>query len=227
MFLFWRIHMIKRSTLVALALLFCSVFARAQDDDNMQVDSVHQETRVENEDGSQVRTHKSGRPRSRSGDLRVGEIQSGDVERIRTRVQSLSLWSVSLGPAYLSKFENNNMFYSLGIAHHWDVSEQAEVRLRFNGAAASKDSGYYLGAGIGGAYFFSTTNISPLLGAEFGVGTAGAHDMDTQSGFGGGVFGGVRFFRTATTQLEVLAFYNTIFAKENPGLWGVQLALLY
>jgi len=48
-----------------------------------------------------------------------------------------------------------------------------------------------------------------------------------EGGFAGKINGGVRFFRTSDTQMEVLATYMGVFSAHNPGVYGVEIRVLF
>lgn len=158
---------------------------------------------------------------------RVGEISREEQERVRTRVNTLDLTSVSFGPAWASDVNNDNLFYALHLGRNWEVSTNAEIRLSLDGAFASKNEGTWLSATVGAGYMFSVEDISPIAGAEFGYGYAHADGRTDPSGFVIGGFLGMRFFRTATAQMSLEGFFQTILHDENAMLSGVRLGVLF
>lgn len=158
---------------------------------------------------------------------RVGEITPEDQERVRTRVNTLDLTSVAFGPAWASDINNDDLFYVLHIGRNWEVSTNAEIRLNFDGAFASKNEGNWLSGTIGAGWLASVEDISPVLGAEFGYGYAHADGLTDPSGFVFGGFAGVRFFRTATAQMSLEGYFQTILKNENPVLSGIRIGILF
>lgn len=158
---------------------------------------------------------------------RVGEISWEDQERVRTRVNTLDLTSVSFGPAWASDVNNDDLFYALHLGRNWEVSPNAEIRLSLDGALASKNEGSWLSATVGAGYLFSVENISPIVGAEFGYGYAHADGRDDPNGFVIGGFLGMRFFRSATAQMSLEGFFQTILHDENAVLSGLRVGILF
>lgn len=165
-------------------------------------------------------------PNSQVEDLRVGNIPSDKREKIKSRVESLSFKTFGFGPAWIPSGSNKKMFYGVNYGYNWDVSEHGEIRAGFFGSAPSEGSGYFVSGGIGGSFFFSTSNISPILGGEFGIGAM--KDGDTSySGFAYEAHGGLRFFRTSNTQLSLEAFYRNIAKTGSPGMSGLSFSILF
>ncbi len=165
--------------------------------------------------------------RSPSQAPRVGEITPEEQERVRTRVNTLDMTSVAFGPGWASDINNDNMFYVLHIGRNWEVSTNAEIRLNFDGAFASKNEGNWLSGTVGAGWLASVEDVSPVLGAEFGYGYAHADRMTDPSGFVLGGFAGVRFFRSATAQMSLEGYFQTFLKNENPILTGIRLGILF
>lgn len=165
--------------------------------------------------------------RSPSQTPRVGEIGPEDQERVRARVNTLDLTSVSFGPGWASDINNDDLFYALHVGRNWEVSTKAEIRLNFDGAWASKNEGTWLSGTVGAGWLVTVEDISPVLGAEFGYGYAHADGLPDPSGFVIGGFAGVRFFRTATAQMSLEGYFQTILENENPVLTGIRVGILF
>jgi hypothetical protein len=166
-------------------------------------------------------------PRQKS--LRVGEINEGDTRKVETRVKSLRLTSVGLGPFGSNQVDGKPLHYGGSVYKHFEAGVNGEILLGAFGAFSSESS--FLFAGIGGSYLFSTEDISPILGGEFGLGAAHynrpSDSSVTEGGFAAKLDGGVRFFRTSDTQMEVLASYTGLFSTHNPGVYGVEVRVLF
>lgn len=158
---------------------------------------------------------------------RVGEISSEDQERVRTRVNTLNLSSISFGPGWASDINNDDLFYVVHLGRNWEVSTNAEIRLNFDGAFASKNEGNWLSGTIGAGWLMSVEDISPVIGAEFGYGYAHADALPDPAGFVLGGFAGVRFFRSATAQMSLEAYFQTILKNDNPVLSGLRIGILF
>ena len=158
---------------------------------------------------------------------RVGEITPEDQHRVATRVEALRLTSISFGPAFGSDMNNEKMFYSLHLGSHWEVTTHAEIRLNADAALASKDEGKWLSASVGGGWLIFTDDFSPVIGAEFGYGYAHIDRISDPSGFMVGGFAGVRMFRTATAQMSIEYYIQTIMDGVNPIMNGLRIGILF
>ncbi len=187
-------------TWLCLSVLTLSSLAIAQDEDGFQSAEIEQEE--------------------------VGKINPKRVNRLETRIKSFKAWSFGFGPGGGRNLNNDEMFYTFSLGRHWEASEDAEIRARLGLATAKSGKGTLGSLGIGGAYFVSRTAVSPFLGGEFGIGS-GIGDEISRTGFSGSLFGGMRVFRTSDTQMEIGAFYSTVFEKENPSTYGLQLAVVF
>lgn len=158
----------------------------------------------------------------------VGDITDEETTQIVRRRESLSLTEIGFGPAWTSNMKRDGMCYMGTLGHHWDVAEQAELKI--DGWLGLKGGEIYTSAGLGGSYFFSRGNFAPLLGADFGFGYANGSNVKSIFGFAVSGTAGVRLFRTSTTQLELNFKYGTILKANqagDPALYGFTIALLY
>ena len=159
---------------------------------------------------------------------RVGDIRPEEVKRVNTRIESHHFTTFGFGPYGSSTSNKGGMMYGLSYGRTWEGSETGEIRFDINGAANSDSQFFNLGLGYG--FIPSTEDISPIIGGELGLGYAGYKkdgDSKSRGGFTAGAFGGIRFFRTADTQLELLAKYNAVIAEDSPGVYGIELRLLF
>jgi hypothetical protein len=158
----------------------------------------------------------------------VGDIHDNEVERINRRVTSHQFSSFGFGPFGSSTSNEGGVMYGLSYGKTWEARETGEIRLDFQGAANSKQQFFSFGLGYG--FLPLTGDFSPVLAFELGGGAAGYRkdgDHHSASGFSGGILAGMRFFRTADTQLELMTSYHAVFAKDTPGIFGLQLRILY
>ncbi len=158
---------------------------------------------------------------------KVGEISYEEQEKVRARVQTLDLTSLSFGPSWSSDMNNSDVFYSVHAGRTWEVNTHAEVRANLDAAFASTNEGLWLSGTIGAGWLLTTDDFSPVLGAEFGYGYAHVDGFPDPSGFVLGGFAGVRFFRTSTTQMSLEGFFQTIMRYENPVMAGLRFGILF
>lgn len=214
-----KINLICLSTLLAFSWL-----AEATDFQSGS-ENVVEET-VEQKDGKTVRRIRSGQVRGREGGARVGEIEEGEVNRVARRQKSLSLSSFGFGPYGSSDVGQGRLLYGFSYGHHREVSTTGEITADLLGVFNGHGSFWH--GGIGFSFLPLTTNVSPVVGAALGFGWADVNkDKENVGGFSGQVNLGARLFRLSETQMEILANYTSIFESGSPGVYGVQLRVLY
>lgn len=162
------------------------------------------------------------------GAPRVGNIDPTQKEKYRTRFEAKNSRTFSIGPAFASNMNSSDMFYNFGLGYEWEVGSNGAVL--FQGTGAFGSGATFIAAMIGGKYFFSDADMSPILKGGFGLGAAKGKDLDAASGFAGNLGAGMTFFRTSTVHLEVTADYWVIFNKNSegaPSLGALSLGILY
>jgi hypothetical protein len=159
---------------------------------------------------------------------RVGNISNLQQQRLVERVEVLRLWSFAFGPAAATNMNDESLFYSFTLAHHWEVNPNAEIRANLHTTLPTKWAASFSSFGIGGSWIPLTSDISPIIGGEIGYGYAVIPALPNESGFEAGVHGGFRFFRTAAAQMAIEAYAKTIFSSAaRPVDYGATLSVLY
>ncbi len=155
-----------------------------------------------------------------------------NFERVPARRQV----SLGFGPAYFSNMQSPGTGIGINAGYLWNIDDHFDLGLQSDFAISTQHADAYFFSGkILTNYFFSTTDISPFLGAGFGYGFASAHDRPTiadsnSSGFAVGLHAGVKFFRTSTVNLAVSGEYNRIFDDNTlgqPSVFMLKVALHY
>lgn len=159
---------------------------------------------------------------------RVGNIDPDDKAKFSTRYESKNSRTFFFGPAVGSNLNTTDMLYYLGGGYDWEVGSQgavtAQLNSTFGGGAA------FLSALIGGKYFLSDTDLSPMIRAGFGFGVADGKNLDARGGFAGSLGAGLKFFRTSTVHLEIAVDHTFLFAQNQegtPGVSSVTLAIFF
>ena len=180
-------------------------------------------------DGTEEAEIRSGKVKPPSKNPpRVGELNDDDLTKVVRRVETLHLWSFALGPGNASNMSNPNMFYTFGMTRHMEVSPHGELRFGGFTNLPSKGKGNLSIIELGGSWFPSTLDISPVLGGTFGMGSILTEDRDLTGGFSMGVHAGMRFFRTAKAQMSLEAALKTLFVSgDKPLMMAIQLGILY
>lgn len=176
-------------------------------------------------DGKITREVKTGKTRQRQGPARVGEIEEGEIDRVSRRQKSLSLKYFGFGPYGSSKVGDSSLLYGFSYGHRWEVSTTGEITADLLSAINGKGSLWY--GGLGFSLLPMTTNISPLVGASVGFGYADGDKNHNTGGFAGQFSAGLRMFRLSETQMEIVGNYTAVFGSGAPGVYGVQIRVLY
>lgn len=181
------------------------------------------------EDGKKVRTIRSGQPSDRKGGPRVGEIEAGEVDQVQRRRKSLNLSAFGFGPFISSNVGDKAIMYGASMGRHWEVSTVGEIVAEFSGAA--NGHGGLGNFGLGFNAIPLRDEISPVIGAELGLGFANGRDEDdkkvTRGGFTLQGNLGARMFRLASTQMEIMGTYTAILASPTLYVAGLQIRVLY
>lgn len=175
---------------------------------------------------AEIESSTPKRKLSKKKRAQVGEMQDEDLDQLERRIRARDFWSFSFGPSYLSDPKediSDKMLYGASFARHWEVSSLGEIRARLAGAGGSSGSAF--SGGLGGAWLPIRTEISPLLGGEFGVGRISG--KEAQSGFTAGIYGGVRLFRLSDIQMEIVAGNQSLLVKDSQSTTYFQIGVLY
>jgi hypothetical protein len=157
---------------------------------------------------------------------RVGELRTEDTDRVQRRVETLNLWELGFGGGSGDNMNLDNGLYAFNVARHWEVNPNAEMRA--TGFLSSSFEGAYSSLSVGGAWLPLTTDISPIVGGDFGLGYAAIDQRGGQSGFALGAFGGARLFRTARAQMSIEGYYRTLLAPGSDArVYGMTLGALF
>ena len=167
-------------------------------------------------------------------DRQVGSIDDDELDQIRRRRRSLSLFGLSFGPFWSSELDSSSMQYGLDLTNHREVSEHGELRIRAGGSFAEDGTVRRGSMSLGGAFFPLRGDFTPVFGAGLGAGSVWGEKIrrgkKTLTGFTLSAFGGLRFFRTSDTQMELVGHYE-LMLKENeygrPATWGASLSIVY
>ena len=161
---------------------------------------------------------------------RVGEITQKEAKEGAERRPTRPFTSIGLGGSKFSNLNSSGVGYSLGLAKGWDLNT-AVIKLLaegdFSGAA------FFINGALNINYLFSTTDLAPYLGADFGLGVAkidggGVFSGQTRFGFVFGLDTGLIILRTAATNVD-LGFRAAYLVNSNvigtPGAYSLRLGL--
>lgn len=197
------------------------IFAQNYQQGSVQVT---EETESQNPDGTVVRKKVVGKAKQRKGEMQVGEIEDDEVDQVQRRQKTLNHSLFGFGPGGSTNVGESTMLYSLTYGYRWEVTTNAEIASEFMGSTNSK--GFFGNWTLGFNYMPSRGSVSPIFGLGFGLGAANGNEKSS-SGFSGQLNAGVRLFRLAETQMEIMGSYATVFSDQNHAVYGVQLRILY
>lgn len=215
--------------LTLTALIFLGTEVLAQDTEFQPNSETAVEETKEVKDGKTVRKVRAGKVKQREGEPRVGEIEDSDITQIVRRQESLNLKAFGFGPYFSNNIGKGKIMYGASYGYHWEVSTTGEIVGEIVGAGNSEGS--MINGGIGFNFIPLTTSVSPVVGAEFGMGYGTGKDEDGKKiGIGGFSLQGnlgLRMFRLATTQFEIMGTYTATLSSPSPYIAGLQVRILY
>jgi hypothetical protein len=130
------------------------------------------------------------------------------------------------GPFGRSTLGEGKLNYGFTWGKRWEVAPKAEISSSL--LAVINSDGSVWNGGLGINFIPMATEVSPLIGAELGLGAAsGLNGKDGGAGFSGQINAGARMFRSSETQMEVVASYTGVFGVDAPGAYGLMLKVLY
>lgn len=159
---------------------------------------------------------------------RIGEIGRDEKDKYETRYETKQSTLIGFGPASATNLNKNDMLYGILIGKEWQVGSQGGVFVEGKGAFGAGVT--YMDGLIGGKFFLTDTDISPVFKAGLGFGVAKGPDLETKSGFAGTLGLGLVVFRTSAVHLEFMGSYSTIFVnndKGQPGIGMLHLGLYF
>lgn len=141
-------------------------------------------------------------------------------------------WTAGIGPFGGNNLDTENILYSVSLGHTWDIHPRVAIRALGEGAFSTGDEDANLfNVGVGPSYYFMGGNSarSPYANLDFGYGFGEANNDEDIAGFSLGLGVGYRFFRTATTGMEVNVRWATLFdpavGDDNPQIIGARLGV--
>lgn len=167
---------------------------------------------------------------SAGNDARIQDVTETEAVANNKRKEALRRWYLGMGPSFASNVNNSNTIFGWSIAYAWEMPSAA-LKLYLDGVGAN-----FVHYGIGGHYYFSDRDGSPLVGAQLGYGnslkTASGIGFSDEpvSGFSLGANVGYQFFRTSTVGLEISLYGAMLMAKNslgNPTVYGLRVGLYF
>ncbi|CAM5999559.1 unnamed protein product [Sphagnum balticum] len=162
----------------------------------------------------------------------IEDITQEEMTKNNRRKQVLRRWSLGLGPSFVTNANNNGALFGYSIAFNWDQITSA-LKIYLDGA-----SGNFIHFGIGGNYYFTKDDITPVVMAQMGYGSSYKNNdpnnpgsnSETTTGFVVGTGVGYQFFRTSSVTLELLLHGALMLNRNslgNPAMVGFRTSLYF
>lgn len=141
-------------------------------------------------------------------------------------------WTAGVGPFGGNNLDTKNILYSMALGHTWDIHPRVAIRALGEAAFSTGDEDARIfNVAVGPSYYFmgGDNARSPYANLDFGYGFGQANNDEDLSGFSLGLGVGYRFFRTATTGMEINVRWATLFdpavGEDNPQIIGARLGV--
>jgi hypothetical protein len=141
-------------------------------------------------------------------------------------------WTAGVGPFGGNNLDTDNILYSIALGRTWDIHPRVAIKALGEAAfSTGEEDANLFNIGVGPSYYFMRDNAaqSPYANLDFGYGFGQANNNKDINGFSLGLGVGYRFFRTATTGMEISARWATIFDpavdNDNPQIIGARLGV--
>jgi hypothetical protein len=147
------------------------------------------------------------------------------------RIGTLNRWFLSFGPGYTDNLDTQGANFNWNVAYNFE-SEDSAIRI-FGEGTSSRSTMF----GIGGGYYFSQTDITPVVQGWLGYGWTRLPNNtpildigETNSGFvlGGGA--GVQFMHLSRVNLELILHYSRYLVSNRlgpPATYGLRVGVLF
>lgn len=177
-------------------------------------------------------------------------LQTGDVTNVTEaeenqntrRIEATRQWIFSIGPGWATNLRSKGGGLTFAVGYLWGLDPDFAVNLSWqlhNGKG--NDDASYSDFSLGMEYFFSRSKTSPFVGARLGYASAKPNgnctisffnscDTSRASGWAANATAGVKFFRTSSVNVGLIATYHTVFDKVGgnmPGLFTTQMAVYF
>ena len=149
----------------------------------------------------------------------VGKVE--DTSRMLRREEAKKYSYFSFGFTGLSNLGVAASAQSLAFGYLWETTPYASIKATLDsGFRLGDDSASFTTATLGANFFFSPNNYAPFIGFDFGggVATSTKSDIETVSGWAGGISAGVVLFRVSSVQLVVQGRYSVILRENSKGM---------
>lgn len=149
----------------------------------------------------------------------VGKVEN--TSRMINREEARGYKYFSFGFTGLSNLGTKSSAQSIALGYIWETTPHAAVKATLDsGFKLGEDNASFTTATLGANFFLTPSNYAPFVGFDFGggVATSADSDIDTVSGWAGGLSAGLALFRVSSVQLQIQARYAVILRENSEGV---------
>lgn len=160
----------------------------------------------------------------------VGNISSHKQTSLLNRKFSKNYNALGIGPAYLYNLNSENAAYMFNYAHVMEVTKKAAIKISFKNSIDFDNWILMHSISFGPNFYFTDTDFSPFIGADFGFAVGKTENDKFYKGFLLTPSLGITFFRTSTKQLSFNFETDILFDRTKygfPGKVGIGIYLLF
>lgn len=140
------------------------------------------------------------------------------VEIIPTKQTKATQWMVGLGPFISRNLKSDRAMYNLMGGHRWNVNPRTSIHTIVEAAySSSGDQAQVYNFAVGGNYYIpGDDDTAPFVTVDLGYGMARDAYGNRGDGISLGTGVGFEFFRTTSTNLDLLLRYSMILDDTSP-----------
>jgi hypothetical protein len=133
----------------------------------------------------------------------------------------------SLGPAYLSGVDSEDMAYLVSLGKYFRAVDYAGIRLNGNAAADFEGFNYYSSVLLGIQAYLNEGVISSYGYVDFGFAYEYSRYYSNQYGFSMAIGPGLIFFKETSAQIFIEPSYQIIFDDDLRQMFGLKIGVNY
>lgn len=139
--------------------------------------------------------------------LKQKEISDEEISRTNRRLPSRSVSYFEFGGAMASQWRPSSVLPAVVFGKAWDLDRAI---LQIEGLTTISSVGSFWVGGLGGRYLFSSQDVAPFIGANFGYGAVFDSLLSASGGFAITGQVGTHLFRLSDTSMTLTLRYATL-----------------
>jgi len=169
----------------------------------------------------------------------VADVTQDEETQGTRRFKAIRQWRFAFGPAWSHGLNVKGGGTQWGLGYSWGLDPDFDLRLHYSfyvPRSDEDDNARFMNLSLGLDYYLTDKKHSPFVGFDIGYASAAASDRnstnffnlsdDTASGWTVGISAGVKFFRTSTVNLGIVANHYFMFDKTDKSDKTPQLSTL-